>query len=175
MDSIQFKILPGESILYRTTPNNKWYIIFWKIGSGCMGVALMAFILFSLLGDPTQSAAASFLPLLLASLLTKILYLGLVPLAGLAWVAEDIASTYLGEFILTDQSVWVRGSPYAWNQSDTMLEDIASMTWRRDAIFMRTKYIRGLQVHMFPEGKQIVKTYAQLTGKNKLYNRNLDQ
>jgi alpha-glucosidase (family GH31 glycosyl hydrolase) len=90
-------------------------------------------------------------------------------------VAEDIASTYLGEFILTDQRVWVRGSPYAWNQSDTMLEDIASMTWRRDAIFMRTKSIRGLQVHMFPEGKQIVKTYAQLTGKNKLYNRNLDQ
>ena len=95
----------------------------------------MAFILFSLLGDPTQSAAASFLPSLLASLLTKILYLGLVPLAGLAWVAEDIASTYLGEFILTDQRVWVRGSPYAWNQSDTMLEDIASMTWRRDAEF----------------------------------------
>jgi len=167
MEFIQFQIHPGETILYRITPNNKWYIITWKIGSGIAGIALLAFILFSLLGDPTQSTASSFLPAWPASLLTKILYLGLVPLTGLAWMAEDIASTYLGEFILTDQRIWVRGSPYAWNQSDTMLEDIASMTWRRDAIFIRKKSIRGLQVHMFPEGKQIVKTYEQVTGKNK--------
>jgi hypothetical protein len=167
MEFNQIQIHPGETILYRITSNNKWYIIIWKIGSGIAGIALLVFILFSLLGDPTQSAASSFLPAWLASLLTKILYLGLVPLTGLAWVAEDLASTYLGEFILTDQRIWVRGSPYAWSQSDTKLEDIASMIWRRDAIFIRKKSVRGLQVHVFSEGKQIVRTYEQLTGKNK--------
>jgi alpha-glucosidase (family GH31 glycosyl hydrolase) len=99
--------------------------------------------------------------------LSKILYLGLVPLTGLAWVAEDLASTYLGEFILTDQRICVRGSPYAWSQSNTKLEDIASMIWRRDTIFIRKKSVRRLQVHVFSEGKQIVRTYEQLTGKNK--------
>jgi len=164
---IPFKIHPGEAILYHITSNNKWYIIAWKIGSGIAGIALLAYIIYFLLGDPTQNAAASFLSAWLASALTKILYLGLVPLAGLAWMVEDIASTYLGEFILTDQRIWVRGSPYAWDQSDTPLEDIASVTWRRDAIFIRKKSRRGLQVHLFPEGKQVVKTFDQLTRKNK--------
>ena len=165
MQLIQFQIHPGETILLRITPNNQWYILTWKIGSGLAGIALLAFIVFSLLGDPTRVAALSFLPAWLASLLAKILYLGLVPLLGLTWVAEDVASTCLGEFILTDRRFWVRGSPYAWSQSDTMLEDIASMTWRRDAIFIRRKSARGLQVHMFPGGKKVVKTYEHLTGK----------
>ena len=167
MDIIQFKPHPNEIILYRVTPNNKWYVIAWKICSGIAVIALLTFILFSLLGNPTQKASSSILPFWLASLLTKILYLGLVPLVGVAWVTEDIASIYIGDFILTDQRIWVRGSPYAWSQSDTALEDIASMTWRRDAIFIHQKSVRGIQVHMFAEGKHIVKAYEQLTKKDK--------
>jgi len=175
MELVQFQIHPGETILLRITPNNQWYILTWKIGSGLAGIALLAFIVFFLLGDPTRSAALSFLPAWLASQVTKIIYLGLVPLAGLAWVAAEIASIYLGEFILTDRRIWVRGSPYAWSQSDTMLEDIDSMTWRRDALFIRRKSARGLQVHMFPGGKQAVKIYEQLTGKSERFDRKMDR
>lgn len=165
MDPIQFQLQPGETILYRTTPDHKWYALAWKIAIGIAGVALLTFILYGLLGAPTQNAVLAFLPIWLASLLTKILYLLLVPLAGVAWVITDLASSYTGVFILTDRRIWVRGSPYAWDQSETALEDIASMTWRRDTIFIRRKATRGVQVHMFPEGKQIVKTYQQWTGK----------
>ena len=69
----------------------------------------MPFFLISLLGDPTHSAAASFTPLIPASLDTRIPYLGLVSPGSLAWVAQVTASIYLGEFILTDQRVGCAG------------------------------------------------------------------
>ena len=167
MEIAQFQPHSGESILFRTVPNNTWYIIAWKIGSGIIGITLITFILFSMFGTPTEGAFSSFLPNLAASLLSKIFYLGLVPVAGVAWVAEDIASTYTGEFILTNQRIWVRGSPYAWSQSDTSLENINTMTWRRDAVFIHQKSIRKIQVHMFPESKKFVRAYEQFTGKAK--------
>ena len=49
----------------------------------------------------------------------------------------------------------------------TPLDDIASLTWRRDAIFMKQKSTRKIQVHMFSEGKLFVKAYEQLVGKSK--------
>lgn len=165
MAFVQFQPLPGENILYRAIPNKKWYVTTWKSVSGIACIALFTFVLFALLGNPTQNTIASFLPGWLAGQLTKYLYLVLVPLIGALWVSEGIITVFNGEFILTDQRIWVRGSPYAWNQSDTRLEDILSMTWRRDAIFIRQKSKRGIQVHMFAEGKQIVKAYEQLTKK----------
>jgi hypothetical protein len=78
-----------------------------------------------------------------------------------------VASIFIGEFILTDQHFWVRGSPYAWSQSATALEDIASLTWRRDAIFIRQKSARKIQVHMYSDGKLFVKAYEQFAGKSK--------
>jgi hypothetical protein len=167
MATVEFQPLPGESILYRTTHNRKWYVIAWKIGSGVVGITILTFIIFSMLADPTESAFTSFLPAWMASLLTKFLYLGLIPLAATAWVTEDVACTFICEFILTDQRIWVRGSPYAWSQSVTPLEDIVSLTWRRDAIFMRQKSTRKIQVHMFAEGKLFVKAYEQIIGKSK--------
>jgi hypothetical protein len=167
MEIVQFQPHPGESILYRTFIKHEWYMIAWKIGSGIVGITLLTFILFGLLDTPTESVFSTFLPIWSASLLTKILYLGLVPLAGVVWVTEDVISTYIGEFILTDQRLWVRGSPYAWSQNDTPLDDIAVITWRRDAVFIRQKSTRKLQVHIFPEGKKFVEAYKQFTGKGK--------
>ena len=167
MSIVEFQSLPGESILYRTTPNRKWYVIAWKISSGVVGIAILTFILFALLAGPTESDFVSFLPAWAASLLAKFLYLGVVPLASAAWLAEDVACTFIGEFILTDQRIWVRGSPYAWNQSATPLEDIASLTWRRDAIFIKQKSTRKIQVHMVPDGKLFMKAYEQFTIKSK--------
>jgi hypothetical protein len=86
MEFNQIQIHPDATILYRITSNNKWYIIIWKIGSGIAGIALLVFILFSLLGDPTQSAASSFLPAWLASRLAKSSTWDWFPLRGwLGW------------------------------------------------------------------------------------------
>jgi hypothetical protein len=167
MSIVEFQPMPGESILYRTTPNRKWYVIAWKISSGVVGITVLTFIVYSLFAGSTESGFISFLPAWLASLLTKFLYLGLFPLAVAAWVAEDLVCTYIGEFILTDQRIWVRGSPYAWSQSVTPLADIMSLTWRRDAIFLRQKSTRKIQVHMFSDGKLFVKAYEQFVGKSK--------
>ncbi len=167
MPIIEFQPRPGENILYRATPNRKWYIIAWKIASGIVGVAILTFVVFAWLASPTEGAFISFLPDWAASLLTNCIYLGLVPLAATAWVVEDLACTFIGEIILTDQRIWARGSPYAWSQSATPLEDIASLTWRRDAVFIRQKSTRKIQVHMFLDGKSFVKAYEQFTGKSK--------
>ncbi|MDP2993919.1 MAG: hypothetical protein Q8N46_02225 [Anaerolineales bacterium] len=167
MSIVEFQPQPGESILYRTTPNRKWYVIAWKIGSSVVGITILTFIIFTLLKGPTEAAFISFLPAWAASLLIKSLYLGLFPLAAAAWVAEDVACTFIGEFILTDQRIWVRGSPYAWSQSVTPLEDIVSLTWRRDAIFIKQKSNRKIQVHMISDGKLFVKAYEQFAGKSK--------
>jgi hypothetical protein len=104
-------------------------VIAWKIGSGVVGITILTFLIFALLASPTESACISFLPAWAASLMTQSLYLGLVSLAAATWVAEDVACTFIGEFILTDQRIWVRGSPYAWSQSVTALVDIVSLTW----------------------------------------------
>jgi hypothetical protein len=163
----EFQSQPGEMILYRTTRNHKWYIIAWKIVSGLIGFVILTIVLFSMLAGSTESAFTTFLPAWAAGLLTKFLFLGLVPLASTAWVVEDLANTIIGEFILTDQRIWMRGSPYVWSQISTPLEDISSLTWHRDAIFIKQKSTRKLQVHMFSEGKLFVEAYQQLVGKIK--------
>ena len=86
-------------------------------------------------------------------------------MAALAWVVEDIATTFFGEFILTNQRIWIQGSPYVWSHIEIPLGDIASLIWRRDAIFLRQKSTRKVQVHMFSDGKLFVKAYEQLLGK----------
>ena len=148
-----------QTILYHAMPNRKWYVSAWKIISGVVIVVILTLIVNSLLASLTDSALNSFLPAQFAGLLTKLLYLGIIPLGAASWVIEDIASTYFGEFILTDQRIWIRGSPYAWSQSDIPLEDISSLTWRRDAVFIRQKSTRKIQVLIFPEGKLFVQAY----------------
>jgi len=132
-----------------------------------VGITILTFITFALFAGPTEGVFISFMPVWAATLLTKSICLGLFPLATTAWVAEDVACTFIGEFILTNQCIWVGGSPYAWSQSATPLEDIASLTWRRDAIFIRQKSTRKIQVHMFSDGKLFLKAYEQSTGKTK--------
>jgi hypothetical protein len=167
MSIVEFQPHPGESILYQTTPNRKWYVIAWKISTGVVGITILTFLIKTLFAGPTADVFSSFLPAWATSLLTNSLYLGLFPLAEAVWVAEDVACTFIGEFILTDQRIWVRGSPYAWSQSTIPLEDIDSLTWRREAIFIRQKSKRKIQVHMFSDGKLFIKAYQQFIGKPK--------
>jgi hypothetical protein len=120
-----------------------------------------------LLAGPTEGAFISFLPAWAASLLTKVIVLGLIPLATAAWLAEDVACQLIGEYILTDQRIWLRSSPYVWSRCAIPLEDIDSLAWRRDAIFIRLRSTRKIQVLMISDGKLHVKAYEQFTGKSK--------
>jgi hypothetical protein len=167
MPIAQFLPQPEEEILYRTPPNRKWYVYVWKVISSIVGITILTFILYSLLASRTESVLISFLPAGAAHTLINMVYLGLFPLAAFAWAAEDITATYIGEFILTNKRIWVRGSPYVWSQVETPLDDIASLTWQRDAVFLKQKSSRKIQVHMFSDGKLFVKAYEQFCGKSK--------
>jgi hypothetical protein len=162
----EFEEKPGEKILFRNTPNRKWFVITWKIVSGCVGITILIFVLYSLLASKTEGALTSFLPTWIASLITNFIFLGLVPLAAVSWVIEDIASVFIGEFILTNQRIWIRGSPYAWSRCQILVDDILSLSWRRDAIFIRQKSTRKLHVHMFSYGKDFVQTFQRYVGKS---------
>lgn len=162
-----FQLQPGETILYQTQSHRTWYGLAWKMVSNLLGMALLAALLFVLLSGPSTTLLGKFLSQGLATLLSQILFLGLLPLLGLAWVVEDSISTFTGEFILTDRRMWVKGSPYTWSQGETPLEDVAAVTFRREAIFVRQRSTRKVQVHMFPEGKLIVQAYEKFIGKEK--------
>ena len=159
-----FQPLQEENILYCTTANHKWYVIMWKIFSSILGIFILTFIIYSLLANPTEIFLSSFFPSSIAHGLTDTLYMGLIPLAGIAWAIEDIASVFIGEFILTDHRIWVRGSPYFWSQSETQMDDIVSLRWRRDALFIKQKSTRKIQVHMFSDAKSFAKAYEQFKG-----------
>ena len=166
MPIIEFEIHPGETILYHATPIRKWYVITWKIFSDAAIAIILSFIILSLLAGITESALTSVLPAIFAGVLTQILFLGIITLGITAWAVEDVACTLTGEFILTDQRIWIHGSPHAWSQSDTPLEDISSLSWHRDAIFVRNKSSRKIQVHIFSEGKLFAEAYKQYIGRS---------
>jgi hypothetical protein len=159
MPLIEFSAQPGENILYRTIPNRKWYVISWKIISGGIGATILTLILNSLLAGITSSALSRIIDLMFSRLLTNFLFLGVIPLFAAAWVIEDLVSTFIGDFVLTDQRIWIRGSPYAWSLIITPLEDVSSLAWHRDAVFIRQRSTHKIQVHMFSEGKLFAKTY----------------
>jgi hypothetical protein len=160
-----FEAQPGETVLYQTRPNRRWYAVAWKIVGGLLAVFLVSLVGFVLFAEPAAGLLAGLLSAQTAALVVQLLCLGIVPLLAAAWTVEDVARTFTGEFILTDRRLWVRGSPYAWSQNETALEDIAAMTCRRDAVFVRQKSTRKLQVHMFSGSKAFVKAYEEFTSK----------
>jgi hypothetical protein len=159
-----FETQPGETVLYRTRPNRKWYAVGWKIAGGLLSVFLITLVGFALFAEPAAGLLARLLSVQTAALVVQLLCLGVVPLLVTAWVVEDVIRAYTGEFILTDRRLWVRGSPYAWSQNETALGDITAITCRRDAVFVRQKSTRKLQVHMFSGGKAFVKAYDKFLG-----------
>jgi branched-subunit amino acid ABC-type transport system permease component len=158
-----FESQVGETIILQSRNNRKWYAVAWKIISGLLAIFLVTFIVYILLSEPLTRMLISRLTSLVASIIVKIFCLGFIPLFVSAWVIEDALRTFTGELVLTDQRFWVRGSPYAWSLGEIPLEDIASITYRRDAIFIRRKSNRQLQVHMFPHGKAVVQTYTEIS------------
>lgn len=160
-----FETQPGETVIYRTRPNRKWYAVAWNIASDLVGISLLTFVGMIIFSAPVTGLLAGFLPPETAAVIVQFLCLGIVPLLVTAWAAEDVIRTFTAEFILTDQRLWVRGSPYAWSRGETPLEDIAAMTCRRNAVFVRQESTRKPQVHVCSDGKAFVKAYEELSAR----------
>jgi hypothetical protein len=111
---------------------------------------------------------ASFLPGQVAGIISQILCLGIAPLLLLAGFVEDITQTIRCEVVLTGKRIWIKASPYAWTPGqDIYLSDIKSLTFRRDAIFIRQHSSGKLQVHMLPDSRAIAKAYEQIKKEDK--------
>ncbi len=162
-----FQLNAGESILYHSQPSHKWYEITWKIGLGIFEVFIFVLLSITSFASLSSSLLATFLPMVLAFGLSRIIFQGIVPFLVAAWFAEDTARFFTSELILTSLRMWTKGSPYAWtSERETPLDDIKSMSFRRDTLFIHLKNTRKTQLHVFSDGKMIVKAFVQFTGKN---------
>jgi hypothetical protein len=162
-----FQPSPGETVLYRSSPYRKWYDLVWRIGLTFVEVALFMIFSFTALTNLANYLFSSFLPADPAEVLSRIICQGILPLLVAGWFVEDTARIFTSELVLTDQRVWTKGFPYAWNPGREMrLSDIKSMSSRRDALFIHLKSTRRTQVHVLPDGKEIVKAFTQFTGKS---------
>ena len=166
----KFQLHPDESILYRSQPSHKWYALAWKIGIGVFEVVAFIFFSFIAFTSLTKALFATFLPTDMADLFSRFIFQVIAPLLVIAWFAEDTARIFSSELILTEQRVWTKGYPYAWTpERETPLSDVKSMSFRRDALFIHLKSNRKTQVHVLPDGKEIVKTFTQFTGRSDSY------
>ena len=161
-----FRSNPDESILFRSQSSRQWYALAGRIGIEILEVVIFIFLSFVTLTSVGEFILGSFLPAGLALGLSRVIFEGVAPLLIIAWFAEDTARIFTSELILTSQRIWTRGSPYAWTpERETPLTDIQSLAARREAVFMRLKNSKKVQVLMFPHGKQIVEAYTQFREK----------
>ena|ERR1035437_1334872 len=162
-----FQLNPNETILFCSQPSRQWYVLAGRIGVEILEVVIFIFLSFVSLSDVGKSLLATFLPAGLADGLSRVIFQGVVPILIIAWFSEDTARIFMSELILTSQRIWTKGSPYAWTRErETPLADIQSLAARREAVFMRLKSSRKVQVLMFPHGKQIVEAYTQFIQKS---------
>ncbi len=159
-----FQLNPDESILIHSRPSQQWFRLVWRIGIGILEVILfilLSFISFTSIG---KTILATFLTPNFSDVVSRVLFQGICPIVIIAWFAEDTARIFTSELILTNQRFWTKGSPNAWNAGKEIpLSDIQSISTRRYAVIIRLKSTKKIQVHMFPNGKQIVEAYAQFT------------
>jgi hypothetical protein len=154
-----------ETILFHSQPSRKWYTLVWRIGLGFFEVVVFLIFSFTFFTSITDKLLASFFPFIVADVMSRLIFQGIAPLLVLAWFAEDTARIFSSELILTDQRVWTRGSPYAWTpERETPLSEVKSMSSRRDALFIHLKSTKKVQIHVLPDGKQIVKAFSQFSG-----------
>jgi hypothetical protein len=162
----KFQLNPDESLLYRSSHPPKWYTLVWRIGLGIIEVAILMLFSFTTFTFLAKAFLESFLAPDVAEVLSRLIFQGIVPMLVAAWFSEDTARILTSEFILTDQRVWTRGYPYAWTKErETPINDIKSMSSRRDALFIHLKSTRKTQVHVLTDSKQIVKAFTQFTGR----------
>jgi hypothetical protein len=158
-----FQLNPGESILFRSQPSRKWYALVWKIGVGFFEVIVFIFFSFTAFTSITANLLARLLSPDIAVTLSQILFQGILPILVTAWFVEDTARIFTSEFVLTNQRIWTKGSPYAWiSARETLLSDVKSITSRSEAVFIHLKSTKKVQVDMVPDGKLVIKAFEQL-------------
>jgi hypothetical protein len=162
-----FTLNPDESILYRSGPASKrWGFLVWKILGGLLAVGIFTLILIAASGGLVKDVLSSFLPDQIAVFLSQLFCLAIAPILIFAGFVEDVAQSMLCEVVLTEKRLWIKGSPYAWNPGrDIPLDDIHSLKYRRDAIFIRQISNQKLQVHNLPDSQLIAREYAGLIKK----------
>jgi hypothetical protein len=101
-----FELQPDENVLYQTLGHRPWYAIGWKVFSGVITIVLLTVIFWFIFSGPVTGSLSTILPTTLASVLTRILCFGLIPVLVTIWVAEDVARTFTGKFVLTDKRLW---------------------------------------------------------------------
>jgi len=159
---VPFNLNPDESILYRSQPARKWYVLAWRIGVEVLEVIVFILFSFTALDTLANGLLASFLPSGLAETLSRVIFQDLVPVLIIGWFFEDVARIFTAELVLTTQRLWTRGYPFAWTPGrETSLSEIKSMTFRRDALFIRYKSSKKTQVHVLSDGKEVAKVFSQ--------------
>jgi hypothetical protein len=152
----------GETILCQLHPNRSWYALAWRIIGWLLLIALLTFFSYSYFYQPLAAFLSGLLTPKFALVCVQVLCLGVVPLFITAWAVEDVACMFTGNFILTDQRLYMRGLPFAWSRGEIPLEDIASMTSRKDAVFIRQKSVSRLRVLMVSDGKLLVNAFDKI-------------
>jgi hypothetical protein len=161
-----FQLNPDETILYSSNPSMKWYALAWRIGLELLEVAIFILFSFTALAGLAITILAKILPPSLAGGLSWLIFQGLVPLLLVGWFTEDTARIFTSKFILTDQRIWTKGTPYAWSKErEIPLSDIRFMSARRDALFIHLKSTRKTLVHAMSDSKNITKIFTQFSGK----------
>jgi hypothetical protein len=148
-----FEIRPGETVLYRARTNRQWYRVVWKIISGLVIVLVANLVIFGIVSRWYEWLA---IPILILTIMFS-----------LGYVIEDLVRFYTSDFALSDLRFWTRGHPYAWSPAqEILLDDIDSLVYRREAVFLRRKSNRKVLVYMVPDGKALAKAFKEWQGKN---------
>ncbi len=162
----KFALKPEEAILYRSLPVRKWVDVALRIGLGIIEVVAFGLVSFTALTSLATGLLGKMLPADVANLIGRILFQAIAPLLVIGWLVEDTARIFSSELILTTQRIWTRGHPFAWTRErEIPLNDIKSMTFRRDSLFIHLRSTRKTPVYGLADGKQIIKAFTQFTGK----------
>jgi hypothetical protein len=157
-----FRLQEGELEVYQSAPARVWLAVPWKLISGILTGAVITYLLFTLLSSWMSRLIASVVSESAGELITTILLLGFVPLLAAGWVADDVASVFTSACILTNQRLWVHGSPHAWSHEEIPIEDIDALSFRKGALFIRRRSIRKIQVFMIPDARQLHAAYKRM-------------
>jgi hypothetical protein len=165
MPKIDFIPEENEAIYYHSQPGAHWLGLAWKGLGGLLLVLLFGFYSISAFAPITHKVLSLLMGSSVALILSDVLCMGLLPLLVLLWFVEDTLQSSTTELVLTDRRIWMKNTPNLWSPvRELPLSDIRFIRDRRGAIFIYTISGRKPQVHMFPDSKQIAKTYQQLTG-----------
>ncbi|MGB8215617.1 MAG: hypothetical protein WCE68_18860 [Anaerolineales bacterium] len=167
MTTASFQLNPDETILYRSRPAREWYALAGRLGAGLIELIFVMVLSFTAFTNLARVILAKFIPAAPASVLGQVIFQGIFPILMIAWFAEDTASIFTREVILTSQRVWTKGFPRAWNAEwETRLSDIKCMSFKNGAVSIHLKDNKKMRVRGFPNGALIVKAFKEFTEKN---------